>query len=63
MIKIHIMLFIMFLVFALFAIGIIYELLEIEYNMEVISSIMITLYIIFEILRYWHNKENPNQEI
>lgn len=53
----------MFLVFALFAIGIIYELLEIEYNMEVISSIMITLYIIFEILRYWHNKENPNQEI
>ena len=61
MIKIHIMLFIMFLVFALFAIGIIYELLEIEYNMEVISSIMITLYIIFEILRYWHNKDSYSE--
>ena len=57
------MLFIMFLVFALFAIGIIYELLEIEYNTEWISSIVITLYIIFEILRYWHNKENPHEEL
>ena len=53
----------MFLVFALFAIGIIYELLEIEYNTEWISSIVITLYIIFEILRYWHNKENPHEEL